>query len=96
MFGDFVEELREETNRWFDLDHVPQRLSCPGFLRAERYEQVDRASPGPGETTPPRYLNVYARGRALELRWRRQPDRQLGRCHAELQRQGPDHFSGLR
>lgn len=59
MFGDFAEETRDETNRWFDLDHVPQRLTCPGFVRAERYERVDRFEAGPCEMHPPRYLNVY-------------------------------------
>jgi hypothetical protein len=59
MFGDFDQVTRDETNRWFDLDHVPQRLTCPGFLRAERYELVDDAHAGPGETRSLRYLNVY-------------------------------------
>jgi hypothetical protein len=54
MFQDFVEDTRDETNRWYDLDHVPQRLTCPGFLHAERYELVRT---GPGGAL--RYLNVY-------------------------------------
>jgi hypothetical protein len=58
MFGDFAEPTRAETHRWFDLDHVPQRLSCPGFLRAERYALVDEAA-GPGRAAPLRYVNVY-------------------------------------
>src|SRR4051812_11642709 len=59
MFGDFVDATRAETNRWFDLDHVPQRLTCPGFLRAERYQLVGGVVPGPSEVSPLRYLNVY-------------------------------------
>jgi hypothetical protein len=59
MFGDFSDATRIETNRWFDLDHVPQRLTCPGFLRAERYELVDGVVPGPSVEAPLRYLNVY-------------------------------------
>src|SRR3954453_820774 len=59
MFGDFSDATRIETNRWFDLDHVPQRLTCPGFLRAERYELVAGVVPGPSAETPLRYLNVY-------------------------------------
>jgi hypothetical protein len=58
MFGDFAEETRAETNRWFDLDHVPQRLTCPGFLRAERY-QLAAPSGATSEVPPLRYLNVY-------------------------------------
>jgi hypothetical protein len=59
MFGDFDAASRDATNRWFDLDHVPQRLTCPGFFRAERYERVEDATAGPGNTPAPRYLNVY-------------------------------------
>jgi hypothetical protein len=59
MFTDFAEATRIETNRWFDLDHVPQRLTCPGFLKAERYELVKEADAGPAEIPPMRYLNVY-------------------------------------
>jgi hypothetical protein len=59
MFGDFAEATRAETNRWFDLDHVPQRLTCPGFQHAERYELVDNLVVGPSHIRPPRYLNVY-------------------------------------
>ncbi len=61
MFEDFDEASRDATNRWYDLDHVPQRLTCPGFLRAERYELVARASAllGSAERPPLRYLNVY-------------------------------------
>ena len=58
MFEDFVEATRDATNRWYDLDHVPQRLTCPGFLRAERYELASRASSGSGAGAL-RYLNVY-------------------------------------
>ncbi|HEY2595888.1 MAG TPA: hypothetical protein VGK33_18505 [Chloroflexota bacterium] len=61
MFEDFDEAGRDATNRWYDLDHVPQRLTCPGFLRAERYELAARASArlGSAALPPLRYLNVY-------------------------------------
>ncbi len=59
MFGDFEAASRDATNRWFDLDHVPQRLTCPGFLRAERYELLDQADAGPATVQALRYLNVY-------------------------------------
>ncbi|MGH2470006.1 MAG: hypothetical protein ACRDGF_08020, partial [Chloroflexota bacterium] len=49
---------RDASNRYFDLDHVPQRLSCPGFLAAERYELAPARLPG-AANQPFRYLNFY-------------------------------------
>jgi hypothetical protein len=43
-------EAEEEFNRWFDEEHLPERLSCPGFLSGRRYRAVE------GE---PRYLALY-------------------------------------
>jgi hypothetical protein len=43
-------EYEAEFNRWYDEEHVPERLSCPGFLTARRFRAVD------GE---PRYLAFY-------------------------------------
>lgn len=65
MFEDFPEDARDERNRLFDTDHVPQRLSVPGFLKAERYELAMlppsgvAATPGARTKGPPRYLNFY-------------------------------------
>ncbi len=39
-----------DFNRWYDLDHVPERLGCPGFVSARRFEAVE------GE---PKYLALY-------------------------------------
>lgn len=30
-----------EYNDWYDREHIPQRLSFPGFIEASRYEAVD-------------------------------------------------------
>jgi hypothetical protein len=51
----------EEFNRWYDEEHVPERLSCPGFLAATRYRAVDGDPAGrpQGEELRPRYLAVY-------------------------------------
>lgn len=38
-------ELEDEFNRWYDEEHVPSRLSVPGFLAAHRYRQLDRDRP---------------------------------------------------
>jgi hypothetical protein len=37
-------------NRWYDEEHLPQVLACPGFLSGQRYECTL------GE---PRYLAIY-------------------------------------
>jgi len=58
MFTDFATDRRDATNRYFDLDHVPQRLSCPGFLAAERYELASAPLPD-AANQPFRYLNFY-------------------------------------
>jgi hypothetical protein len=40
----------EEFNRWYDEEHYPERIACPGFIRGQRYMAVE------GE---PKYLAVY-------------------------------------
>jgi hypothetical protein len=58
MFEDFDPNDRDDENRWFDDEHVPMRLSLPGFLSAERYELW----PTTGYQTvgsPLRYINFY-------------------------------------
>jgi hypothetical protein len=43
-------EYEEDLNRWFSDEHLPERLSCPGFLGARRFRAVA------GE---PKYLVTY-------------------------------------
>lgn len=43
-------EHEEEFNRWYDEEHLPERLGCEGFLSARRYMAVDG---------PPKYLATY-------------------------------------
>jgi hypothetical protein len=31
----------DEFNDWYDLEHIPQRLAIPGFIRAERWLGVE-------------------------------------------------------
>lgn len=46
-----IEPGREEAfHAWHSLEHLPERMAVPGFLRARRYEAVE------GE---PRYFNDY-------------------------------------
>lgn len=40
----------EEFNRWYNEEHVPERLTCPGFLSARRFIALE------GE---PKYLAIY-------------------------------------
>jgi len=44
------EDREEEFNRWYNEEHLPERLSAPGFLSAARYEAVVRE---------PKHLAVY-------------------------------------
>lgn len=43
--------FEEEFNAWYDTEHVPERLSVPGFLTGLRYFNADGATP--------RYLAIY-------------------------------------
>jgi hypothetical protein len=40
----------EDFNRWYDEEHFPERMQCPGFLSARRFVSVE------GE---PKYLAFY-------------------------------------
>jgi hypothetical protein len=40
----------DDFNRWYDEEHVPERLSCPGFLSGRRFVSVE------GD---PKYLAIY-------------------------------------
>ena len=40
----------EELNRWYDEEHFPERLACPGFLKGRRFTAVQGA---------PKYLALY-------------------------------------
>jgi len=47
---DIVSDAEEAFNAWYNQDHLPQVLACPGFLSGARYECTA------GE---PRYLAIY-------------------------------------
>jgi hypothetical protein len=38
---DFPSEFEDESNRWLDGDHVPERLSCDGVLSCQRFQLTD-------------------------------------------------------
>jgi hypothetical protein len=39
-----------EFNRWYDQEHVAERMRCPGFIAASRFRSVEGS---------PKYLAVY-------------------------------------
>ena len=50
VYTDVDPEHDAEFNAWYNQEHVPERLSAPGFLDAARYEALRGG---------PRYLAVY-------------------------------------
>ena len=50
VYVDVAEEHDDEFNRWYDEEHIPERLAIPGVLNAARYVAVR------GE---PKYLACY-------------------------------------
>jgi len=41
VFTDVPEDVEEEFNRWYDEEHIPERLSIPGVLSAARYTALE-------------------------------------------------------
>lgn len=68
MFVDFSDEGRAAENHWYDTDHVPQRLTIPGFLSAARFERLSLLPRGVEAVAPLRYINAYrvAHARVVE------------------------------
>ena len=50
IFNDRTDAIAEVYERWYRTEHVPERLSVPGFLAARRYE---------AETVSPRFFTCY-------------------------------------
>jgi hypothetical protein len=48
--ADIPAELEDDFNRWYEEEHLAERLAIPGFLRACRYRAV---------VGGPKYLAVY-------------------------------------
>ena len=44
------DEIEDEFNRWYNEEHIEERLSVPGILSAARYEAV---------VSGPKHLAVY-------------------------------------
>ncbi len=50
VFADVPAEVEDEFNRWYDEEHIPERLSIPGVLNAARYKAARGG---------PKYLACY-------------------------------------
>ena len=50
VYSDIAPENEEEFNRWYDEEHIPERLSIPGVLNAARYQALQGG---------PKYLACY-------------------------------------
>ena len=50
VYSDVAPEHDDEYNRWYNEEHIPERLSIPGVLDAARYEAVQGG---------PKYLACY-------------------------------------
>ncbi len=64
MWWDMAPAMRAEFEHWHGVEHVPERLALPGFLRASRWADAD-GGPGvfvlyelaaPGDLASPAYL----------------------------------------
>ncbi|NVK41358.1 MAG: hypothetical protein HWE39_08945 [Oceanospirillaceae bacterium] len=44
LWNDTAVELDEEYNAWHSTEHVPERLTVPGIVRARRYKNADDAT----------------------------------------------------
>ena len=58
---DFAAEFEDETNLWFDYDHVPERVSCAGILGCQRFQltPVEPIGWSPDQRWT-KYLHVYS------------------------------------
>ena len=41
------DEIEDEFNRWYNEEHIEERLSVPGILSAARYEAVVSGTQAP-------------------------------------------------
>ena len=55
LWNDVTPAHEDEYNDWHACEHVPERLTMPGFVWAQRWRAVEAEGPGP------RYLTLYGR-----------------------------------
>ncbi|MCU1346574.1 MAG: hypothetical protein JWL70_2840 [Acidimicrobiia bacterium] len=56
VFTNPVEGREDEFNKWYDEVHLPEVLTVPGFVAAQRYGQTEGSL---GNDGPRPYLAVY-------------------------------------
>ena len=52
-------DVAEEYNRWYRDQHLPDVLSCPGFIRAQRFRVTDVEMIPQPWVTELEYVNIY-------------------------------------
>jgi len=52
IWHDVDPAVADAYDAWYDEEHFPERLGCPGFINGQRYVAVSAA-------TTPRYLSFY-------------------------------------
>lgn len=52
-------DVADEYNRWYRDQHLPDVLSCPGFIRAQRFRITDVSMIDQPWVTDMQYVNVY-------------------------------------
>jgi hypothetical protein len=50
IWNDIKEEMRDEFVQWHSIEHLPERVSIPGFISGQRWY---------GEDASPQYLTTY-------------------------------------
>lgn len=50
IWNDIREDMRGEFHNWHSLEHIPERVAIPGFVRGQRWF---------GENSTPQYLTTY-------------------------------------
>lgn len=45
--------VEDAWNEWYDEEHLPEIVGCPGFIRAARYVSAEPSQ------SQPRYVTVY-------------------------------------
>jgi hypothetical protein len=98
-------EYAAELNRWYDEEHIPERLGMPGFRSARRY-QLDGGSPTylavydldePGAATSEQYMSQQPTPwmRRLRPHWRSMERSVWAALPAgSIQRAGSDRSAG--
>ena len=59
--SDIAPDLEPDFLRWYDEEHIPQRLAVPGFRRGARFQAGPPPPSGSGldVAAPPRHLAIY-------------------------------------